>query len=271
MTREEFDAIVNGIIAENTPMNTTAASSAIVSCDVTDDEVGITASDSIETNTARFSGAKWYEGINKLSISIVGCGGIGSWTALAISRFRPYAMSLYDADIVERVNLAGQCFNNESISRSKVAAIADILQNFSDVYVNTYQVMIDERTVLSPVTICGFDNMAARKMAFNAWYAKYKGNSQALFMDGRMSADTIQIYAMTGDDEYSCNQYIQNELFDDAEADATVCSLKQTTYVAMIMGGMMANKLVEFVQSKVGLPINFKTEYNSVNMTIKVQ
>lgn len=274
MTREEFDALVADMFTTETtpaeaPVNTAEAmSSHNGGTDISEEDCGIPPSQRISTNVARFSGADWAELIRAFRISILGCGGIGSWTALSIARFRPLSMDIHDMDTVERVNMAGQLFGASHVGLYKPIAVANTLSLFADYYPNTYEQAVDAATVLAPITICGFDNMEARKVAFEKWVSMYGGNQNALFMDGRMSADTIQIYAITGDDAAAIEKYRAEALFSDSTADTTVCSLKQTTYVAMMMGGLMGNLLVAFTKSDLlGMP--YLTEYDSTTMVFK--
>ena len=58
----------------------------------------------IKENTTRFQSAKWFEKVKTLSIAIIGCGGIGSYTGFLVSRLHPANIALFDFDI-------GFCFH----------------------------------------------------------------------------------------------------------------------------------------------------------------
>jgi hypothetical protein len=78
---------------------------------------------------------------------------------------------------------------------------------------------------------------------------------------------------VTGDNEYACDEYYNKYLFSDSEADATVCSMKQTTYLACMIGSVMTNLFTNWVANLIDpvIPYDlpFFTEYDAQNMIFK--
>lgn len=229
--------------------------------------------------TSRFSGAEWYNEIQKKCIIIAGLGGIGSWTALNIARFNPERLVLYDPDTVETANMSGQFFCSEDLGDFKVNAVSRAISRYTSCYsVFCKHRRYDETSETSKIMICGFDNMEARKIFFRSWKNLVNNSSSGykktcLYIDGRLSIDTLQVFCITGDDMYNMDLYEKEYLFDDSEADATVCSLKQTSYMANMIGAFIANLLINFVANTSGavLPydVPFLTEYDAQNMIFK--
>ena len=86
----------------------------------------------IDITKSRFRDAAWYGNIETLTTPIVvgGAGGIGSWLTLFLARMLSEShLFLYDFDMVEEVNMAGQLFGRQHIGMSKVNAIQDIVTN----------------------------------------------------------------------------------------------------------------------------------------------
>jgi hypothetical protein len=128
--------------------------------------------------------------------------------------------------------------------------------------------------------ICGFDNMEARKTFYASWRNHVRVLSpeeqkRCLFLDGRLSIDTLQVFAMTGNDGANQVRYEDEFLFTDAEADATVCSMKQTTYLACMIGSVMTNLFTNFVAGLldpiIPYDLPFFTEYDAQNMIFKTE
>lgn len=128
--------------------------------------------------------------------------------------------------------------------------------------------------------MCGFDNMEARKTYFRAWYDRVLNRDQeyrknCLFLDGRLSVDTLQVYCLTGDDAANIKRYMDECLFSDSEADATVCSMKQTTYLACMIGSIMTNLFTNFcanlLQPIIPYDLPFFTEYDAQNMIFRTE
>lgn len=229
----------------------------------------------------RFSGAPWYQKVQEQHITLAGVGGIGSHVAFQLSRQNPASMLIYDNDIVELTNMAGQLYGTSSIGHSKVDATADNLREFSG-YINV--TCIDQPFVegsdITDIAVCGFDNMIARRRFFQTWKKHVtskptEDHRKCLFIDGRMSVDEIQIFTIVGDDKYHLSKYEEEYLFDDSEAEATVCSNKQTSFVAGIIGGLITNIFTNFVANQCDLPVEwavpFITNYRSKNILLNAE
>ena len=87
--------------------------------------------------------------------------------------------------------------------------------------------------------------------------------------------DTLQVFCITGDDVYNQTRYNIEFLFSDAEAEQTVCSLKQTTYMACMIGSIMTNLFTNFIANSLNpiIPYDlpFFTEYDAQNMIFKTE
>ena len=228
-------------------------------------------------NTARFSNAMWYNAIQCQEILLAGCGGIGSYVAFLLSRLKPLRILLFDPDKVEEVNMAGQLYSHNNIGMYKVDAMNIMARNYSNYYSTfSFRRRIDKNSETSDIMICGFDNMAARKLFFEKWvyHVSQKPEEKrknCLFIDGRLAAEEFQVFCITGDDTYNIQKYKQECLFTDAEADETPCSYKQTTFIANMIGSVMVNLLVNFIANTIvpdlrALP--FFTSYNASTMTL---
>ena len=64
-------------------------------------------------------------------------------------------------------------------------------------------------------------------------------------------------------------------LFTDAEAEETVCSMKQTTYMACMIASIMTNLFVNFTANLldpvIPYDLPFFTEYDAQNMIFKTE
>lgn len=235
----------------------------------------------VDESTTRFSGAEWFNEIQKARIIIAGIGGIGSNVAFQLARMIPANLTLYDDDNVEMVNMAGQLYSYDDIGKSKVDAIANMISK----YTTMKQILAIKDKFTSTkepgdIMICGFDNMRARKIFFNSWHNHISEKSEedrakCLYLDGRLSMDTLQILCIKGDDQYNIDRYKKEFLFADYEADATVCSMKQTTYLACMIGSLMVNLFTNFIANSlhpvIPYDLPFFTEYDAQNMLFKTE
>lgn len=231
----------------------------------------------VDEQTTRFSGANWFTKAQEKTLILGGMGGINSWVFMLLTRLKPNQIFIYDDDNVEVLNLAGQFFMNDSVGKKKVNAVAKIAEDFSN-YFGTMAISekFTEATSGGDIMICGFDNMKARRIFYNVWKEHVKNSkdkSKCLFIDGRLAFSDLQVFCITGEDTYHMDIYEKEYLFDDSEAEETICSMKQTTSNAAMIGAIMNNLYINFCALEAGgfnvLP--FKTFYDSNLMLFKTE
>ena len=210
----------------------------------------------VDEATSRFSSAIWYEAIQKKAIILAGVGGIGSYVGFLLARMKPAALFIYDPDVVETANMSGQLYSIEDVGNPKVRAISNMISKYCD-YNSVFAISerFDESNEASDIMICGFDNMSARKTFFYKWFDHIKGKSEAerancLYIDGRLAAEEFQVLSIQGDDERAMVEYENKWLFSDSEAEETICSYKQTTFMANMIASVMVNVFVNFVANQ---------------------
>lgn len=233
----------------------------------------------IEESTSRFSSAEWFNKIQEEEVLIAGIGGIGSWTSLLLSRLHVKSILAYDMDTVDNTNLSGQFFGHTNIGANKVYALYSLAQNFSNYFnINGISTEYNESCVTKNVMICGFDNMAARKVFFNNWKKRVNNLSpyyknKCLFIDGRLAAEEFQVYCIRGDSTYLIDKYENECLFTDSEAENTLCSYKQTSFCANMIASVIINLFVNFIANQCGPIVDrelpFCTYYDAERMYFK--
>ena len=235
----------------------------------------------VDEATSRFSSAIWYENIQKKIVILAGVGGIGSYVGFLLARMKPASMFIYDDDIVEAVNMSGQLYGQSDLGRAKVFALAEMIRNYAG-YSSVFA--INERftneSEASDIMICGFDNMAARRLFFNKWVNHVQSKPEeerknCLFIDGRLAAEEFQVFAIQGNDTRAMREYRSKWLFSDAVADETICSYKQTTFMANMIASVMVNLFVNFVANEcnpiIDRDVPFMTQYSADTMYFKVE
>lgn len=235
----------------------------------------------VDEATSRFSGAIWYNAIQSKTITLAGVGGIGSYVGFLLARLRPAGLYLYDPDIVEQANMSGQLYGSSDLGQPKVTSLHRMIQIYANYY-NTvaYQERFTAGSEATDIMICGFDNMEARSLFFDKW-VEHVGNkpegerSKCLFIDGRLAAEEFQVFAIQGNDERAIVEYGRKWLFSDAAADETICSYKQTTFMANMIASVMVNLFVNFVANEcnpiIDRDVPFMTQYSADTMYFKVE
>lgn len=228
--------------------------------------------------TTRFSGLKWAQTVQEYPVTLIGLGGIGSFVNFFLSRIRPAYVYLYDDDIYELANVSGQLVANDIIGETKVVGaqkIAQRLSNYSE-YMLCKGLFI-KGAILTPITITGLDNMEARKQAYYTWEERYGNNPKAIFIDGRLNVENFQIFALRGGSANSADRedYKENHLFGENEAIGAVCSMKQTSHIASMIGSYITNIYTNFLNNlnTEGFPmyVPYYVEYNANMFNFEVK
>lgn len=225
---------------------------------------------------SRFQGAPWFELMTEQSVTVIGCGGIGSWASLLLTRLGIQSIEIIDDDVVESANMAGQLFGTGDIGTPKVNAVYSTIQRLCGC--DTTIAARRQRYVdgpLNPITVGALDNMEARKAIYHNWKRQHGTVRSALFIDGRLSADELQVFTIQGGDTASMAEYEKTWLFDQKDGEETRCSFKQTSYMAAIIGGLISNMLVNHIANLVNpdamFDLPFFTSYNSEMMWFKTK
>ena len=237
----------------------------------------------VDETTSRFSGAIWYEEIQKQTVTLDGVGGIGSFVGFLLGRLKPQRLIIYDPDRVETVNMSGQLYGRSDVGSYKSTALANMIEDYAD-YNNIVALnqRFGDNSEATDIMICGFDNMAARRTFYEKWKQRvlsYPADSdnrkKCLFIDGRLAAEEFQVLSIQGDDERAMAEYENKWLFSDAEAEETICSYKQTTFMANMIASVMVNVFVNFVANQCGPIIDrdvpFFISYDASTMFTKVE
>lgn len=160
------------------------------------------------SSRARFSVTLPAEAIEDVEILLVGCGGIGSYTALLLAKMGLTNMTLVDHDLVEEENVGTQIYGNSAIGLSKTDALSDLILEHSDASTTTSHEARYDKTQLQlmraprRIYIAAVDNMETRRTFFAdvmAWTCAnvhaMPGPPQvkALWIDPRMTLEFLEV------------------------------------------------------------------------------
>ena len=181
------------------------------------------------------------DAIQQLRVSIVGCGAVGSWTALLLAKMGCEKITLYDHDTVDMVNMSSQFFDYNDLDMNKAAATAANLQSFANVKATAYTRKFDVMDFMKPcdVMISAVDCMETRKNLFESRSARY-------FIDGRMAAEKFHLYVIDTRVPSQVEGYLQT-LYSNSEAEQERCTAKATGYCATHLAFLIAREIKHIV------------------------
>lgn len=194
----------------------------------------------------RFKDCPWY--LEKFPmVTVGGVGGIGSWLSLYLGRIG-VPMELFDMDSVDYTNMGGQLFPVNSIGQQKV----DVALNNIRTYCGPAELYRRDRFTygqdVNPIAFSCFDSMQARADMVETWYRQHGRMASCsiptIFIDGRMTVESFQIYAVTPD---RYEQYRDEFIFDDSEVSDPLCSMKATSHIGGMIGSLMTQLFTNYI------------------------
>jgi hypothetical protein len=218
----------------------------------------------MNTVTDRFKSAPWLEEITKTEVLILGAGGTGSWTSLLLNRAGVSKVFIQDFDKLEEHNLGGQFYNYQQTGKLKVEALEENILAFTN-NKNTEIISekFDENSMIHEFVFSCFDNMLARKIAFEKWVEHVKENNieHGVFIDLRLIMESATIFCVKNNDE-DIENYKKN-LFSDEEVPDAPCTLKQTShaaaYIASVAVSIFLNHLTNKKMKSRNVPFMYET------------
>lgn len=177
---------------------------------------------------------------SQVSVGLIGAGGIGAATAVALAKIGVRYIDIWDDDVVSEENLATQLHKVGKLGRPKVEALNELLDEFSD---DMAPYVMQERFTLASrysgaLLISAVDSIGARK---EIWEAA-KLCSIRFYLDARMGAEVFHLYTveMGSPDAYAWYEALLTGEDDNKVADLP-CTSKATFYTAMLAAGHIAN------------------------------
>ena len=173
-----------------------------------------------------------------LNISIIGCGSIGSFTALTLAKMGFKNIKVIDFDKVESHNIPNQFYRIKDIGKPKLIALQEIVKEFTGIKIKILNKEIkkdfefNDLDLNSIIVLC-VDNMKTRKLIYN----KIK-DIPIMLLDSRMGGEGYQIYSidLSDDDE---KKYYEERL--KAKSKDTTCGEKAIIYTILSLSSELCN------------------------------
>lgn len=180
----------------------------------------------------------------KISITIIGAGGIGSPTVLGLAKMGCSQITVYDDDKVENHNLPNQLYRVTDIGQPKVIALKGIVNEFTDVEIRAIQERIKEKKEFSGIVITAVDSMSSRK---EIWQSIIWQPAIELYIDARMGGEVVRIYTIRPCDPDDVEFY-KKSLYSDEEAVELPCTAQTIIYSVFLTASLICNQVKHLVK-----------------------
>lgn len=185
------------------------------------------------------------EKIEKTRFLIIGCGAIGSYTALALAQMGAEKITIFDNDEFDELNRSSQLCKVADVGINKAEALANTIEMFTGVKAtavaekfepgNEYHYLYGEKNA---IVILAVDSMKARTEIANSMIETLTEGQVSHIIDPRMGAELYLQFTCTLSDKKSIDNY-RKTLYSDADAVAEKCTAKATIYTSLTAAGMI--------------------------------
>ena len=179
-----------------------------------------------------------------IPIHIIGCGSVGSWTALTLAKIGATQITVWDFDEVDEHNVPNQVYRPFDVGRPKVEALAEIVKvmtgNTLSIRNRRFDGFLDQGMVIAAV-----DSMDAR---IDLWRA-LRDHPLDWLIDSRMGAEvarilTVRVSSLTAQRDYG------RTLYRSTEALQEPCTARSTAYCATGLASFIVAKVVKLVTGR---------------------
>lgn len=179
-------------------------------------------------------------------ITLIGCGGIGSFTALALAKMGCVHLTVYDDDLVEGQNIPNQLFRLGDVSQLKVERLADIIKSFTGTGIDARPERVASQR-LQGIVVSGVDSMEARRRIWDR-SIRFKAGVTA-YIDARMGAEVSRIYTVRPADPDHVRFY-ERTLYSDDEAVQIPCTAQAIVYTSFGIASLVAGQVKRVVMGE---------------------
>jgi sulfur carrier protein ThiS adenylyltransferase len=191
------------------------------------------------------------DAIERTSVTLIGCGALGSTSAMALAKMGVREFVLYDDDMVSEENLPNQMYGINDLGKPKVVALTEVISNYNDTsFISSNKMRFDEfHNPKTRTLIVTTDSMSSRRLAWNAFM---RNNECSYLIEARMGAEEGQVYTIRKKNmiiEGKDITFYEERLYTDAEAVQAPCTGKAIIYNVFMIGALISRSFKAYTDN----------------------
>jgi NAD(P)-dependent dehydrogenase (short-subunit alcohol dehydrogenase family) len=181
------------------------------------------------------------------TVTVIGAGGIGAATVVALAKTGFENITVYDFDTVEEHNLPNQLLpmwvgDQDTLTWKKTTALFHLVHDLADIAITP----VNERYTDQPlgeIVIFAVDSVDARR---SIWGQLQQSMDTLFFLDGRMAITSMDLYAIDIMSEEAAAGYTETLT---GKAEELPCTARATMFNSFIIAGHLVALLVAYLNS----------------------
>ena len=185
--------------------------------------------------------------LQDVSVTVVGCGSVGSVATMTLLKMGLRNVQLFDDDRISQENLPNQ-FLPDMVGEPKVFGLESLLSKLGLYeYCNARFEKWTGQRLETPVVISAADDMEVRRALFAACVRTF--GLVKLFIDVRSAGEYMKVYAVDPSREAGRKFYIST-LHTNAQSEPADCMASQIIYSSLFAGGLAAQRVKQWVKDE---------------------
>ena len=187
------------------------------------------------------------EKLANLHVTVIGCGAVGSFTALSLCKMGVGQLTLIDHDKVSIENLPNQFYRESDLGKKKVDACSELIRQFDkQIPMVTLARPFIKQKLESDIVISAVDSMDVRK---RIWASVVTHRTVKLLVDPRMAAQVIQVYSVKPGVPNGSKDY-EATLVDESETLEERCTARSIIYSVLPLAGLVCRHVAAFANDE---------------------
>lgn len=184
---------------------------------------------------------------HKTSVTVVGAGGIGGPTVLALAKLGIARIRVFDFDRVEAHNQPNQVFGTMDIGYYKVYCLDEMVRRYADKKITCVNRRLRPSDKLSGIVIGAVDSMDSRRAIWGM--VKKNAATVPLYIDGRIGGEVIRVLSVRPQSGRDGKRYEQT-IVPDYKVAPLKCTAAGIIDVSFVVSALICRALRLFVTEK---------------------
>jgi len=191
-------------------------------------------------------------------IEIIGAGGVGSFTAVALAKLGIENIRVWDADTVEPHNLPNQFHLVKALGCSKVSSVKTLCKELAGVEIEVVNSFwdVEYASELHGIVVSAIDHIRKNDEHKTAgreelWNTLKTNVAVDLFIDARIGGETIRTLSIRPVNDVEYWSWYENQLFADGEEARLPCTARAVVDVGFFVSAIITNIIRKFLKDGV--------------------
>jgi hypothetical protein len=189
----------------------------------------------------------------EIPVHIIGDGGIGSFTAVALAKLGLKNLTVWDGDKVEPHNVPNQLHLMRALGKYKVLSTKALCRELAGIEVKTEEKFWSplDGVKLEGIVISALDSMegeTGRCGRIGLWKSIALNSRVRLYVDGRIGGETVRVLSIRPINDINLNSWYEKNLFPDKDAARLPCTGRTIIDVGFFIAAIITKVVRSFLK-----------------------